>query len=88
LIFHRYAEKHRVGHRVHFKGGDFFTDAFPCGDVIVMGRVLHNWDIATKRMLLRKAYAALPVGGVLIVYERFIDDERRAHAAALLSASI
>jgi len=48
--------------------------------------VLHNWDLATKRMLLAKAHAALPPGGALIVYERLIDDERRANAAALLAS--
>jgi hypothetical protein len=37
-------------------------------------------------MLLRKAYDALPRGGRLIVYERLIDDERRANAAGLLSS--
>jgi hypothetical protein len=48
--------------------------------------VLHNWDLATKKMLLRKAYDALPRGGRLIVYERLIDDERRSNAAGLLSS--
>jgi hypothetical protein len=51
-----------------------------------MGRVLHNWDLATKRMLLQKAHAALPAGGALIVYERLIDDERHAGSAGLLSS--
>jgi hypothetical protein len=35
---------------------------------------------------VKKAYEALPTGGVLIVYERLIDDARRAHAAALLAS--
>lgn len=85
-IFNSYAAKYHLGDRVHFQAGDFFTDAFPPGDVIVLGRVLHNWDLPTKHMLLAKAYAALPNGGALIVYERFIDDDRRTHAAALLSS--
>lgn len=51
-----------------------------------MGRVLHNWDLATKRTLLSKAYAALPSGGALIVYERLIDDERRTGSAGLLAS--
>jgi hypothetical protein len=42
-----------------------------------MGRILHNWDLRTKIMLLRKAYEAVPAGGALIVYERLIDDDRR-----------
>ena len=41
-----------------------------------MGHILHDWDLDEKRMLLRKAYDALPDGGALIVYEAIIDDER------------
>jgi hypothetical protein len=51
-----------------------------------MGRVLHNWNLATKKMLLNKAYEALSAGGALIVYERLIDDERRVNAAGLLAS--
>jgi hypothetical protein len=51
-----------------------------------MGRVLHNWDLPSKRMLLRKAHDALPSGGALIIYERMIDDERRENRAAMLSS--
>ena len=46
--------------------------------MLVLGHVLHNWDLATKMMLLKKAYDALPPAGTLIVYERLIDDERRS----------
>jgi len=35
-------------------------------------------------MLLGKAYAALPQGGALIVYEAIIDDDRRENAFGLL----
>jgi hypothetical protein len=51
-----------------------------------MGRVLHNWDIAKKMVLLRKAYEARPANGALIVYERMIDDERRTSTMGLLSS--
>ena len=72
--------------RLRFVPGDFFVDPLPAADVLVMGRVLHNWDLPTKRMLLRKAHAALPRDGALIVCERFIDDGRRASSAGLLSS--
>ena len=50
-----------------------------------MGRVLHNWDLATKRMLLGKAHDALQPSGVLIAYERLIDDGRREPSGLLSS---
>ena len=37
-------------------------------------------------MLLTNAYDALPTGGAVIVYERLIDEGRRANAAALLAS--
>jgi hypothetical protein len=49
-----------------------------------MGHILHDWDLATKRALIAKAYRALPVGGALIVYEAIIDDERRENAFGLM----
>ena len=46
--------------------------------------ILHDWDLAEKRMLLKKVYDVLPNGGALIVYEHLIDDERRKNIAGLL----
>ena len=51
-----------------------------------MGRVLHNWNFGTKKMLPKKAYDALRAGGALIVYERLIDDARRINASVLLDS--
>ena len=84
--FDAYVKDHDMSDRVRFVPGDFFVEPFPAADVLIMGRVLHNWDLATKFMLLEKAYAALPPGGALIVYERLIDDDRSASAAGLLSS--
>jgi len=52
--------------------------------VIAMGHILHDWDLPQKKFLLGKAFEALPKGGVLIVYEALIDDERRENAFGLL----
>jgi len=49
-----------------------------------MGHILHDWDLDQKRRLIAKAYAALPPGGALIVYEALIDDERRRNVFGLL----
>lgn len=85
-LFDHYVQEHGLSERLQFHSGDFFQDRLPRADVLVMGRVLHNWDLATKKMLLRKAYDALSAGGALIVYERLIDDERRVNAAGLLAS--
>ena len=84
--FTSYVQDNGLSDRLRFYPGDFFTDALPAADVLVMGRILHNWDLATKKMLLEKAHRALPPGGVLIVYDPVIDDDRRQNAHALLSS--
>ena len=32
--------------------GSFFTDDLPKADVVLMGHILHDWDLPTKRMLI------------------------------------
>ncbi|HEV2980735.1 MAG TPA: methyltransferase [Solirubrobacteraceae bacterium] len=73
-----------LGERLRFYPGDFFADPLPQADVLVMGHILHDWNADEKRTLLDKAYAALPDGGALIVYEAIIDDDRRENAFGLL----
>ncbi|WP_405489710.1 methyltransferase [Nocardia sp. NBC_00511] len=70
--------------RIEFQPGDFFTDELPTADVLVLGHILHDWDLPTKRMLLEKAYRALPDGGAILVYEALIDDDRRTNLPGLL----
>jgi len=84
--FEAYAVECNVADRLRFVGGDFFKDPLPPADVIVLGRVLHNWDLETKKMLLAKAYRAIPAGGAVIVYDMLIDDDRRTNSAGLLSS--
>jgi hypothetical protein len=83
-LFNDYVAQAGLSDRLTFHAGDFFTDPLPTADVLVMGRILHDWDLDEKRMLLDKAYAALPDGGALIVYESLIDDDRRVNADGLL----
>jgi hypothetical protein len=84
--FNEYVEAHGLSHRLRFYPGDFFRDPLPRADVLVFGRVLHNWELATKKALLKKTHDALPPGGAVIVYERLIDDNRRVNASALLAS--
>ena len=83
-IFKEYVASFGLGDRLRFQPGDFFTDPLPAADVLVMGHILHDWDLDEKRTLLRKVYATLEPGGALIVYEAIIDDERRRNAFGLL----
>jgi hypothetical protein len=83
-IFQRYVASHGLQDRLRFAALDFFHEPLPKADVIIMGHILHDWDLPTKKMLIGKAYDALPGGGALIVFEAIIDDERRSNAFGLL----
>jgi hypothetical protein len=82
--FDEYVKSLGLGDRLRFYPGDFFVDPLPSADVLVMGRILHDWGLEEKLTLLRKAHHALPEGGALIVYETIIDDDRRENTFGLL----
>jgi len=82
--FHEQVAAAGLADRVRFHGGDFFAEPLPGADVIIMGHVLHNWSLERKRLLVRKAFDALPPGGALIVYEALIDDARSTNSFGLL----
>jgi hypothetical protein len=83
-IFEEYVEENGLQDHLSFTGGSFFNDPIPSADVVTMGHILHDWDLETKRMLIRKAYEALPSGGAFVVYEALIDDDRSQNAFGLL----
>ena len=83
-IFQDYVKQNSVSDRLTFAPGDFFKDPLPKADVVMMGHILHDWDLAQKHTLVRRAYDALPSGGAYIVYESIIDDDRRQNAFGLL----
>jgi hypothetical protein len=83
-IFERYVAAHGLADRLRFARLDFFKEPLPQADVIIMGHILHDWDLATKQMLIAKAFEALPPGGSLVVFEALIDDDRKENAFGLL----
>ena len=83
-VFEEFVKNHGLSDRVRFHAGNFFEGDLPKVDVIIMGHILHDWDLNEKKVLLSKAFRSLPKGGALIVYEAIIDDERRENAFGLL----
>lgn len=83
-IFEEYVQAHGVSDRLSFAPGSFFTDDLPKADVVLMGHILHDWDLPTKKMLVKKAFDAVPAGGALVVYESIIDDDRSKNAFGLM----
>ena len=83
-IFEEFVDAHGLSGQIKFVAGSFMDQPLPKADVIMMGHILHDWNLDVKRMLVRKAYEALPQGGAYIVYESIIDDDRSENAFGLL----
>jgi hypothetical protein len=83
-IFEDHMESLALSSRMRFMAGSFFERPLPKADVILMGHILHDWDLDKKKTLVGKAYDALPEGGAYIVYDSIIDDDRSKNAFGLL----
>ena len=83
-IFEEYVRSFGLERRLRFYPGNFFEVSLPTAEVLSMGHILHDWDLNQKKMLIGKAYEALPKGGALIIFESLIDDERRKNAFGLM----
>jgi hypothetical protein len=87
-VFANYVRRHGMSDRLSFYSGDFFVDPLPVADVLVMGRILHNWEPSVRAMLLKKAHRAILPGGALIIYDPLIDEERRQPHGLLSSLNM
>jgi hypothetical protein len=47
-VFEEYVAAFGLQDRVRFRNGDFFRDPLPGADVLVMGMILHDWNLAEK----------------------------------------
>lgn len=83
-LFREHIAASGVASRVEFCPGDFFNDPLPRADVTMMGHILHDWNLEEKKMLIRKAYDAIPEGGAFIAYDTMIDDDRSRGIFGLL----
>jgi hypothetical protein len=54
-------------------------------DVVMMGHILHDWNLEEKQMLIKKAYDALPNGGALLAYDAIIDDRSKNAFGLMMS---
>ena len=83
-LFEAFVAANGLSQRLSFRGGDFLADPLPPGEVYITGHILHGLGLDDKLAILRRALAALPAGGSLIVYDSIIDDERRENVFGLL----
>jgi len=83
-VFDEYVRSFKLQDRLMFVPGDFFKDPLPQADVMIMGHILHDWNLEEKKALIAKVYSALPKGGAYVVHDAMIDNDRRKNAFGLL----
>lgn len=65
--------------RITVHSGDLFADEFPAGvDAVLFSHVLEVFAEAEIRILLSKAFAALPPNGRIICYHHHVSDDETA----------
>ncbi|MGH9573904.1 MAG: methyltransferase [Candidatus Acidiferrales bacterium] len=83
-IFDDYVTQNGLKDRLRFVAGNFFDEPLPKANVVTMGHILHDWNLEEKKMLLGKAYEAVPQGGAVVAYDAIIDDDRCKNAFGLM----
>ena len=68
--------KHGLTDRVTVVAGDMFQMNWPEADIVLLSNVLHDWDVPEVRALLAKAASALSSGGLLVIHDAFIHDDK------------
>lgn len=79
----------RLADRIETVGGSFFGE-FPQGhDLQLFSMIMHDWDEAKNKALLRRSYDALAHGGAVVISELLVNDDKTGPApAALMSLNM
>ncbi len=73
-LFAELSTERGLGDKLTFHGGDFFTDDLPRADIVLIGHALVNWTSEQRRFLVGKLFDSVNPGGVLLVYDRMLND--------------
>src|SRR5918995_1498232 len=75
--------------RIEAAGGNFFERLPGDHDVHLLSMILHDWNEAKNRALLRRSFEALPSDGAVVISELLVNDEKTGPApAALMSLNM
>lgn len=70
-------ERHGLRDKIRVVTADMFTDAWPDDiDILLLSNVLHDWDFPEVGALLEKSAQTLASGGLLIIHEAFLNDDK------------
>ncbi len=70
-----FAKKHNHDSRIQYVSGSFFDDDIPESDIIILARVLHDWDDNHAEKILVNCKSALKPSGKMFVIERIFGEQ-------------
>jgi len=76
MIARQEIAKHGLQGKIGVITGDMFNVDWPDCDILLLSNVLHDWDFPEMRTLLEKSEQALQTGGLLVIHEAFLNDEK------------
>jgi cyclopropane fatty-acyl-phospholipid synthase-like methyltransferase len=74
-------ERHGLSERIEVFTADMFQATWPETEILLLSNVLHDWDFPEAKLLLGKAADALPSGGLLVIHDAFISDDKSGPVA-------
>lgn len=74
-IARRNFERAGLSQRAQIVSGDFFRDELPRADLVLFSNVLHDFPVEQVQLLLRKAFASLEPGGVVLINDFVLDED-------------
>ncbi|MBR0822820.1 methyltransferase [Bradyrhizobium liaoningense] len=78
-----------LAERIETAVGSFFEQIPGGHDLHLLSMILHDWEEAKNRALLRRSFEALPSGGAIVISELLVNDEKTGPApAALMSLNM
>ncbi|CAD6881054.1 hypothetical protein [Methylomonas albis] len=74
-IARQHIEEQGLAARINTWPGNFLSDPFPTGiDAILYSHILTIWSPETNIALLKRTYAALPEGGIVVIFNMMGND--------------
>ncbi|GJL59946.1 MAG: hypothetical protein NPIRA03_28030 [Nitrospirales bacterium] len=68
-IFVKMVQSFALSSRLQLPPGNFFSDPGPKAEALFVGHILHDLNVEEKKMLIAKAYDALPPSSALVTSE-------------------
>jgi hypothetical protein len=77
-------EREGVAERVEKVAGDFFTSVPAGADAYIMKHIIHDWDDARARKILRNIRSVMPASGKVLIVETVVPEGNEPHYSKLL----